>query len=117
MKIDIEGMFGDVHADVLSYALDHLFHVLCLSSGASPPGIRSGHREKKRGGQTLARPHMASMIPTHPLLPWRARGLPWQLILPNRLGHQKTSMINLAWSVSGVSQIVAALIGGKGLKQ
>ena len=52
VKIDVESEFGDVDADRLGYGGSHLFQVLCLSSGPSRPGIRSGH-EEKRGAVTL----------------------------------------------------------------
>jgi hypothetical protein len=52
MEVDIERVFGDVHADRLHYRLRHLLRVLCLSSGPQRPGIRSGHQEK-RGAVTL----------------------------------------------------------------
>jgi hypothetical protein len=49
---DVESEFGDVDADGLGYGGGRLFQVLCLSSGPSRPGIRSGH-EEKRGAVTL----------------------------------------------------------------
>src|SRR5436305_931548 len=73
----VEMIFGDVDADDWCYRGGHLFHVLCLSSGAEPPVSVQGTR-KRRGDQTLARPATACISSIRPLPRWRvATRQPW----------------------------------------
>jgi hypothetical protein len=50
VEINVERVFGDVHADRLGYRACHLFRVLCLSSGPSTPGYPFRPPGKERGG-------------------------------------------------------------------
>jgi hypothetical protein len=69
VEMNLEAVFGDVHADRLRYGAWHLFRVLCLSSGPRTPGYPFRPPGKERDGRTLARPLTASNFPTRSLPP------------------------------------------------